>query len=105
MIKGGKKMTALERLYEEQETVRMHYVGTVINGGRYDFAFVYTSKFFGKTLTICMQTGRSTLLEPDDLNNIEHFCKLFNWCNKEDFEYIATFLKSKLPTLPHIVQY
>ncbi|MEH7572660.1 DUF3055 domain-containing protein, partial [Cytobacillus firmus] len=53
------------------------FVGFTTESTRYDFGIVYTNLFFSKPLVICMQTGRSTLLDPKDLEDIEYLQKAF----------------------------
>lgn len=57
----------LDHLYEVTEQATVSFVGWATEQVRYDFALIYSNHFIGKTLVICMQTGRSTLLCADDL--------------------------------------
>ena len=68
-------MDFFEKLYDEHEDVKVRFVGFTPEEARYDFGLVYTNMFFGKPLVICMQTGRSTLLDPLDLENIDYLQK------------------------------
>ena len=72
-IKGGElKMEIFEKLYDEDENVKVRFIGFTTELARYDFGIIYTNVFFGKPLVVCMQTGRSTLLDPGDLNDTEY---------------------------------
>ncbi|EPY10227.1 MULTISPECIES: DUF3055 domain-containing protein [Paenibacillus] len=56
-----------DHLYEVSEQANVTFVGWATEQIRYDFALIYSDHFIGKTLVVCMQTGRSTLLCADDL--------------------------------------
>ena len=70
-------MTIFEKLYDEDENVKVRFVGFVTENTRYDFGIVYTNLFFGKPLVVCMQTGRSTLLDAKDLEDIDYLQSVF----------------------------
>jgi len=71
-------MGLFEKLYDEHEKVQVRFIGFTTEETRYDFGIVYTNMFFGKPLIVCMQTGRSALLDPSDLDNIEYLQKAFH---------------------------
>ncbi|MFC4076591.1 DUF3055 domain-containing protein [Salinithrix halophila] len=88
-----------ERLYDETEQANVRFVGFVSDQGRYDFGIVYSRMFFGKPLVVCMQTGRSSLLALDDVDNLEYLQKLFNLKSREEAEEVSAFLCNNLPAL------
>lgn len=94
-----------ERLYDEVERSQVRYIGFTTDTSRYDFAFVYTNMFFGKTLVVDMQTGRSALLSENDVDNIEYLQKLYSIDEPQEAEELASFFKSILPPLPLENQY
>ena len=49
---------------------------------RYDFGVIYTN-IFGKPLIVCMQTGRSTLLGRDDVENVQYIQEIFKLGQKK----------------------
>lgn len=98
-------MHEFEKIYENFEDVKMHFVGFIANDTRYDFAITYTNMFFGKTLITCMQTGRSTLVDENDMDDPEHFCRVFNYCDIDEFQALADFFKTKIPNSFHSEQY
>lgn len=98
-------MNLLERLYDEQENVKVQFIGFTTENARYDFGIVYTSMFFGKPLVICMQTGRSTLLCADEAENVEHIMKVFQIKNENEAKQISLFFIEKLPTMSFETQY
>jgi hypothetical protein len=57
-------MEFFEKLYDEHENAKVRFIGFTTESTRYDFGIIYTNMFFGKPLVVCMQTGRSTLLDP-----------------------------------------
>ncbi|MBN2908420.1 DUF3055 domain-containing protein [Polycladomyces sp. WAk] len=92
-------MSLYERLYDEAEQAKVRFVGFVSENGRYDFGIVYTNMFFGKPLVVCMQTGRSSLLSQDDVENLEYLQKVYNLRSKEEAEELAVFFSNNLPGL------
>ena len=98
-------MDLFDRLYDEDETVKVRFVGFTTEHVRYDFGIVYTNMFFGKPLVVCMQTGRSTLMDATDLNNTESIQKAFNIPSKQEAEDLSSFFKESLPFSPIAEQY
>jgi len=98
-------INGIEKIYETVENVKVHYVGFITNNTRYDFAITYTTMFFGKTLITCMQTGKSMLVDGDDIDDPEHFCRIFNYCDYEEFQILSDFFKTKIPVSFHSEQY
>ncbi|WP_028398863.1 DUF3055 domain-containing protein [Ectobacillus panaciterrae] len=94
-----------EKLYDENETAKVRFIGFTTNDTRYDFGIVYTSMFFGKPLVICMQTNRVTLLGPDDIENTQHLRDIFRLRSSEEAEDLAQFLKFLVPAAPLHVEY
>ncbi|MFX3624344.1 MAG: DUF3055 domain-containing protein [Ectobacillus sp.] len=94
-----------EKLYDENEKVKVRFLGLTTNDTRYDFGVVYTNMFFGKPLVICMQTGRSTLLGHDDVENIQHLQQVFRLRSLEEADDLAHFLKFLLPDTPLYAEY
>ena len=66
-----------EKLYDEHESVKVRFLGFMTHDTRYDFGVIYTNMFFGKPLIVCMQTGRSTLLGRDDVENVPYIQETF----------------------------
>ncbi|WP_078430617.1 DUF3055 domain-containing protein [Alkalihalobacterium alkalinitrilicum] len=98
-------MNLFERLYDEQENVKVQFIGFTTDDVRYDFGIVYTNMFFGKPLVVCMQTGRSGLLCADDVKNVDHIQKVFHIRSAKEAEDLATFFEQTLPTMPLEPQY
>ena len=46
---------------------------------------------FGKPLIVCMQTGRSTLLGRDDVENVQHLQEVFKLGSEEEAAELAQF--------------
>ncbi|WP_096154793.1 MULTISPECIES: DUF3055 domain-containing protein [Bacillus] len=98
-------MNLFDKLYDESENVNVRFVGFTTEEVRYDFGIVYTNLFFGKPLVICMQTGRSTLLDPKDISDLDHLQQAFRIESKEEAEDLAEFFLSAIPAVPFQEQY
>ena len=97
-------MTIFEKLYDEDENVKVRFVGFVTENTRYDFGIVYTNLFFGKPLVVCMQTGRSTLLDAQDLEDIDYLQSVFK-VDYNEAAQLAEFFWQALPSTPFEPQY
>jgi Protein of unknown function (DUF3055) len=91
-------MNLFEKLYDEHEKVKVRFVGFTTKDVRYDFGIVYTNMFFGKPLVICMQTGRSALLDPKDIEDHESLQRIFRIDTIEQTADLAEFFKDTLPS-------
>jgi hypothetical protein len=98
-------MDLFEKLYDENERVTVRFVGFTTESTRYDFGIMYTNMFFGKPLIICMQTGRSALLDSNDISDIDHLQHVFRIPNKEQAADLAEFFKESIPVIPFETQY
>lgn len=98
-------MELFDKLYDEYENVKVRFIGFTTNDTRYDFGIVYTNMFFGKPLVICMQTSRSTLLEPSDLQDLDHLQSIFKISTRSQTVDLAEFFKEELPEIPFQSQY
>ncbi|RSK26876.1 DUF3055 domain-containing protein [Bacillus sp. HMF5848] len=98
-------MNLIEKLYDEHENVKARFVGITTNDVRYDFGIVYTNMFFGKPLVICMQTGRSTLLDPNDIEDLDYLQKVFRIETTEEASDLADFFLENLPAISLEAQY
>ncbi|WP_147531828.1 DUF3055 domain-containing protein [Bacillus marasmi] len=98
-------MVIFEKLYDESEKVKVRFIGFTTESTRYDFGIVYTNLFFGKPLVVCMQTGRSTLLDPKDLEDTEYLKNAFKISDEQQALDLIEFFKSALPSVPFEPQY
>jgi Protein of unknown function (DUF3055) len=98
-------MEIFEKLYDEHEKVKVRFVGFTTDQTRYDFGIVYTSMFFGKPLFVCMQTGRSALLDPRDLENIDYLMETFRIQDELQAADLVEFFQEALPSVPFEPQY
>jgi Protein of unknown function (DUF3055) len=98
-------MEWFEKLYDESESVKVRFVGFTTDTVRYDFGIVYTNMFFGKPLVVCMQTGRSALLDSNDMRNLEYIKQVFHIKSIKEAEDLALFFEEAVPHLPVIEQY
>ncbi|SFA76397.1 MULTISPECIES: DUF3055 domain-containing protein [unclassified Bacillus (in: firmicutes)] len=98
-------MDLFEKLYDEHENVKVRFIGFTTEHTRYDFGIVYTNMFFGKPLVVCMQTGRSTLLDNKDIEDIDHLQSVFRIQTKEQAADLVEFFMEILPNMPFETQY
>lgn len=95
----------MERLYDEAERCQVRFVGFLSEKSRFDFCIVSTQQFFGKPMVICMQTGRSSLLSAEDVNNISYLMEVYQIADEEEARNLSQFFREILPTLPLYEQY
>lgn len=93
-------MEHYDHLYDESENAKVRFLGFVSEGTRHDFGIVFTHKFYGKPLVICMQTGQSSLLSSEDAVNPEYLKKIFRLKSASEAEALALFFQECLPTIP-----
>ncbi|WP_026574733.1 DUF3055 domain-containing protein [Bacillus sp. UNC438CL73TsuS30] len=98
-------MELFDKLYDEQENVKVRFVGFTTEQTRYDFGIVFTNMFFGKPLVVCMQTGRSTLLDPKDIEDIDHLQSVFRISDRQQAADLAEFFSVTIPSVHSYIQY
>ncbi|MBD1380905.1 DUF3055 domain-containing protein [Metabacillus arenae] len=98
-------MNIFEKFYDETEKANVRFVGFSTEDIRYDFGIVYSHMFFGKPLVICMQTGRSALLDSEDLEDLDHLRQAFHLESIIQAKSLADFLKEAIPSIPLNTQY
>ncbi|MED3552350.1 DUF3055 domain-containing protein [Cytobacillus praedii] len=98
-------MNLFDKLYDENENAKVRFVGFTTEQARYDFGIVFTNLFFGKPLVVCMQTGRSTLLDPKDLEDKAYLQKVFKMDTLHQAEDLSEFFKIALPSPSFETQY
>jgi hypothetical protein len=98
-------MELFDKLYDEHENVKVRFIGFTTEHTRYDFGIIYTNMFFGKPLVVCMQTGRSTLLDPKEIEDIEYLQNAFRIPDKQQAADLAEFFRETLPEIPFVTQY
>ena len=94
---GAIEMEVFEKLYDDYEHVKVRFIGFSSYETRYDFGIVFTNLFFGKPLVICMQTGRSVLMELRDLEDTDYLQSAFKLRERREAMDLADFLKEELP--------
>ncbi len=98
-------MEIFGKLYDESEKVKVRFVGFTTESTRYDFGIIYTNMFFGKPLVVCMQTGRSALLDPKDLEESEYLKTAFKINDEQQALDLMEFFRGALPGVPFEPQY
>lgn len=98
-------MNFYHKLYDESEKVKVRFIGFATDESRYDFGIVYTNMFFGKPLVVCMQTGRSTLLDSNDVKDFEHLKDIFRLTSIKEATDLSAFFEETLPGIYLETQY
>jgi len=98
-------MDRYENLYDVHEQAKVRFFGFVSDTTRYDFGIIYTHRFDGKPLVVCMQTGQSTLLSSEDAVNPGYLKKIFRLDCDHEAKELAKFFEEHLPPLPFSEQY
>ena len=98
-------MELFDKLYDEFENAKVRFIGFTTNSTRYDFGIIYTNMFFGKPLVVCMQTGRSSLLEQKDIEDLDHLQLTFKISTREQAKDLADFFLEELPEVPFQAEY
>jgi len=98
-------MELFGKLYDESEKVKVRFIGFTTESTRFDFGIVYTNLFFGKPLVVCMQTGRSALLDHKDLEDSEYLKSAFNITDDQQAADLIEFFQGAIPGIPFEPQY
>lgn len=98
-------MSLFEHLYDDSEQPKVRFVGFVSDKERYDFGIIYTTRFFGKPLVVCMQTGRSSLMCAEDVINTDYLKQVFNLSDLEEADKLKEFFRLNLPSVLMDTQY
>lgn len=77
--------------YDETELTKTRYVGFFGEHRRFDLAIVQTERFYGKMLVMDIQSGRSAILGPDDLEEEGYLAYVFD-LNEQEEEELHSFL-------------
>lgn len=78
-------------LYDETEQTRTRYVSFVGKYHRFDLAIVRTDHFYGKSLVISLQNGRSAIIGQDDLEEEGYIAQAFG-LSEEEAQELTEFL-------------
>ncbi|HZG14722.1 MAG TPA: DUF3055 domain-containing protein [Candidatus Bathyarchaeia archaeon] len=98
-------MERYDNLYDVSETAQVRFMGLASDQVRHDFGIVFTHRFYGKPLVICMQTGQSTILSSEDATDPQVLQRIFRLDSYAEAEALAHFFQENLPTLPFGDQY
>jgi hypothetical protein len=93
-------MPDFDLLYDTQEDTRTRFVCFVGDKSmhRFDLAITSTNRFYGKKLITDLQSGRTAVIGPDDLDEegyIEHVYKV----TEEEAEELTNFLSLVVGTV------
>lgn len=93
----------LEELYTFSEMDQVRFIGITTELSRYDFGIVFTSQFFGKTLVVCIESGKAALLDHDDVLEEGTLVRLLGVATADEAS-VGEFLSDLLPHVPHYEQ-
>ncbi|WP_126425904.1 DUF3055 domain-containing protein [Brevibacillus marinus] len=93
-------MDRFDNLYDLHEMANVRFMGFATENKRYDFGIVFTRRFFGKPLVICMQTGQSTLLSSEEVRVPSYLKQVFRLPCEEEAKQLSEYLQDHIPPLP-----
>jgi hypothetical protein len=77
--------------YDETEQTKTRYIGFFGEHKRFDLAIIQTDRFFGKMLVIDIQSGRTAIIGPDDLEEEGYLAYAFD-LNEDEEKELHSFL-------------
>ncbi|MEF3304739.1 DUF3055 domain-containing protein [Paenibacillus sp. GYB003] len=79
-------------LYDHTEDTRTRFVCFITPSlQRFDLALTTTSRFYGKQLVTDIQSGKTAIIGPDDLDEAGYLEYVFK-LSEEDAEHLRSFL-------------
>lgn len=94
-----------DHLYDETEQANVNFIGCISESARYDFSIIHSSHFFGKPLVVCMQTGRSAVIGPEDLSNVDYIEQIFQITDEQLGVDLVAILKQRIQVAGATDQY
>ncbi|MBE3595114.1 MAG: DUF3055 domain-containing protein [Candidatus Carbobacillus altaicus] len=98
-------MALYEGVYEQTEQAQVRFIGMHTEDSMYDLGLLFSNQFFGKTMVINMQSGKSVLVDAEDLRNLEWLKETFSLRSLAEAERLAHFLEDHIPSLPWKPEY
>ncbi|MBX6394444.1 MAG: DUF3055 domain-containing protein [Alicyclobacillaceae bacterium] len=92
-------------LFSETEDTRTHYATLDVAGTRFDVAVTYTQHFMGKSIVMCLQTGRAMIMDAHDAEDPHRIAQHFGIDDIETASELGHYLTSVLSHLPQGEQY
>ncbi len=84
-------MSPFDYLYDHTEQTSTRFVCFVGQTRRFDLAITTTDRFFGKKLIMDIQSGRTAIIGPDDIDEEGYIGFAYN-LNDEEAEELSNFL-------------
>ena len=81
-------MSPFDYLYDHSEQTSTRFVCFAGNSRRFDLAITTTDRFFGKKLVMDIQSGRTAIIGPDDLDEDGYIAYAFKISDEEAEELI-----------------
>lgn len=75
--------------YDDKEETETRFVSFMGEANRFDLAVTTTSRFYGKKMVFDIQSGRSALIGPDDLEEPGYLAHVFQLAQDEEEELHA----------------
>ncbi|CAM3379837.1 DUF3055 domain-containing protein [Hydrogenibacillus schlegelii] len=98
-------MALFEAVYENTEQAQVRFIGVHTEEGLYDLGLLFSNQFFGKTMIINLQTGRTALADASDLANPIWLKEALQLKSEAEAERLAHFLEDHIPSLPWKPEY
>ena len=84
-------MSPFDYLYDQTEQTNTRFVCFVGTCRRFDLAITTTDRFFGKKLVMDIQSGRTAIIGPDDIEEEGYIAYAFQ-LNEEEADELCDFL-------------
>lgn len=83
-------------MYDETEDTKTRYIGFIGQTERFDLMITTTAHFYGKSVVMSIQTGRSAIINHKDLENVPFIQDAFGLPDEAVAEELAAFLLSNM---------
>ncbi|MDI3257588.1 MAG: DUF3055 domain-containing protein [Kyrpidia sp.] len=92
-------------LFSETEDTRTHYATLDVAGTRFDVAVTYSRHFMGKSIVMCLQTGRATIMDAHDAEDPQRIAQHFGIEDPETATELGHYLTTILSYPPQGEQF
>lgn len=92
-------------LFSETEDTRTHFATLDVAGTRFDLAVTYSQHFMGKSIVMCLQTGRASIMDAHDAEDPQRVAQHFGIDDGETAAELGHYLTSVLSYPPRGEQF
>ncbi|MBE3551728.1 MAG: DUF3055 domain-containing protein [Kyrpidia tusciae] len=92
-------------LFSETEDTRTHFATLDVAGTRFDLAVTYSQHFMGKSIVMCLQTGRASIMDAHDAEDPQRVAQHFGIDDGETATELGHYLTSVLSYPPRGEQF